>query len=110
MKLPNGDKAIVDGRKVREYLLSPSHPVGRFKSRFFVGLGFGPEHWRELAAGLRQLAGRDEAQVAEVTEYGRKYLVIGALTGPAGRSADVVSVWIVPQGDDIPRLVTVYPR
>ena len=29
MKLPNAQNAIVDERKVREYLLSPSHPVGR---------------------------------------------------------------------------------
>lgn len=35
MKLPNGQKAVVDERKVREYLLSASHPVGRFKARFF---------------------------------------------------------------------------
>jgi hypothetical protein len=31
MELPNGEQAVIDERKVREYLLSPSHPVGRFK-------------------------------------------------------------------------------
>ena len=43
MKLPNGEQAIIDERKVREYLLSPSHPVGRFKLKFFSGIGFGPD-------------------------------------------------------------------
>ena len=39
----------------------------------------------------------------------QKYLVFGRLEGPAG-AADVVTVWIVLEGDDTPRLVTVYPR
>jgi hypothetical protein len=35
MKLPGADHAIVDGAKARDYLLSPEHPVGRFKAVFF---------------------------------------------------------------------------
>jgi hypothetical protein len=35
--LPNSERAIVDEAKVRDYLLSPSHPVGRFKAAFFSG-------------------------------------------------------------------------
>jgi hypothetical protein len=42
--LPNADRAIVDDAKVREYLLSPSHPIGRFKSVFFAGLGFSTQN------------------------------------------------------------------
>jgi hypothetical protein len=45
MKLPNAQNAVVDERKVREYLLSPSHPVGRFKAKFFGSIGFAPEGW-----------------------------------------------------------------
>jgi len=40
VRLPNGDRAVVDDAKVRDYLLSPTHPVGRFKSVFFMALGF----------------------------------------------------------------------
>lgn len=110
MTLPNGDKAIVEEGKVREYLLSPSHPVGRFKSRFFAQLGFTSDHWEEFVAGLKRLAREGECRVGEVNEYGRKYLVGGPLAGPGGRTAEVVSVWIVLEEDDIPKLVTVYPR
>ena len=39
MRLPNSDRAVVADAKVRDYLLSQSHPVGRFKSSFFVALG-----------------------------------------------------------------------
>ena len=40
MKLPHHDDVQIDIRKVRDYLLSPVHPVGRFKARVFKALGF----------------------------------------------------------------------
>ena len=40
MLLPGADRAIVDAAKVRDYLLSPEHPVGRFKAVFFGALGY----------------------------------------------------------------------
>ena len=110
MKLPNGEKPAIDERKIREYLLSTSHPVGRFKARFFAGIGFGVQDWRELSSAIARVAATGEAEHGQASEYGRKYLVSGTLTGPDGRSAEVVSVWIVRPGDDAPRLVTVYPK
>jgi hypothetical protein len=35
MRLPNGDRAIVDVRKIEHYCLSPLHPRGRHKARVF---------------------------------------------------------------------------
>ena len=110
MKLPNGEQAIIDERKVREYLLSPSHPVGRFKLKFFSGIGFGPDSWRPFIAALAELAEKGEARIAEEGEFGRKYSVSGLLMGPRGRAVNVVSVWIFEPGSDKPRLVTVYPK
>ena len=109
MKLPNGDRAVVDEGKLRDYLLSRSHPVGRFKADFFFRLGFQAEAWAALAERLKEFARDGEAEEATETEYGQKYLVSGTLTGPTGSSAQVVTVWIVPAGGDIPRLITVYP-
>ena len=110
MKLPNGEHAIIDERKVREYLLSPSHPVGRFKLKFFAGIGFGPDSWRRFIVALAELAEKGEARIAEEGEFGRKYSVSGGLVGPRGRTVSVVSIWICEPGSDKPRLVTVYPR
>lgn len=110
MKLPNAQKAIVDERKVREYLLSPSHPVGRFKAKFFQSVGFPPEAWVGFMHALKRLATEGEAQVVEESDYGQKYLVRGHISGRGARSAEVDSVWIIRAGDDTPRLVTVYPR
>jgi hypothetical protein len=74
MKLPNSPKAIVDERKVREYLLSPSHPVGRFNARFFESIGIPPEAWSGFVKALQRLAEEGEAQVLEDSDMGRSTL------------------------------------
>ena len=110
MKLPNGDRAVIDQRKLREYLLSERHPVGRFKARFFLARGFSPDDWQALEAGLRGLATDGEAAEAGSTPFGRKYVASGILTAPSGATTPVGAVWIIRPGDDRPHLVTVYPR
>ena len=37
MRLPGAQRAIIDAAKVRDYLLSPEHPVGRAKARLLTG-------------------------------------------------------------------------
>ena len=111
VKLPNAEQARVSEAKLRGYLLSSDHTIGRFKSRFFAALGFTGNNWSELRDRLLELA-RGSAELDELTQFGQKYRVFGRLNGPSG-SADVVIVWIVwivLAGDDAPQLVTVYPR
>ena len=43
MKLPNAGATVIDERKVRDYLLSKAHPIGRFKASFFARAGFDAE-------------------------------------------------------------------
>jgi hypothetical protein len=40
MAPPSVDRAYVDAAKIRDDLLSDTHPVGRFKAAFFVALGY----------------------------------------------------------------------
>ena len=110
MKLPNAELAIVDERKVREYLLSDSHPIGRFKAAFFRKVGFKPDNWRDLRAQLLEIAVSNDAELGAKTEFGQKYPIDGILRGTGGLSGQVTTVWIILRGQDIPRLVTVYPR
>ena len=35
MKMPNGDKAVVEIEKLSQYCLNPLHPRGRHKARVF---------------------------------------------------------------------------
>lgn len=109
MPVPGVDRAVVEPRKVRDYLLSPAHPVGRFKAAFFVSLGYTPETWSVLSADLREHAASGEAHLAEASPFGQKYEVRGALKGPAGKEAEVVTVWIILSGEDFPRFVTAFP-
>lgn len=109
MRLPAPDLAIVSASKIRDYLLSDSHPVGRFKCAFFVALGYSAARWEELASDLQRHALDNEATATEFTPYGQKYEVRGTVTGPTSRSAIVVVVWIVHHGEDFPRFVTAFP-
>lgn len=109
MKLPGAERAVVDPSKVRDYLLSPEHPVGRHKARFFSALGFDRSAWPALHRVLLDLARGGEASEGAATPYGRKYEVHGTIHGPAGRTAEIVTVWIILDAEDFPRLVTAYP-
>ena len=59
MRLPNADQAVIEPQKLHGYLLSPSHPVGRFKARFFTALGYAAEHWQDFESDLRSVADDD---------------------------------------------------
>mgnify|MGYP001119249046 CR=1 FL=1 len=109
MHLPNAERAIVPPEKVRDYLLSPEHRIGRSKARFFGALGFTQEAWPRLRDALLALAREGTAEPGEASVFGQKYTVRGIVQGPAGRAAAVVTAWIVLRDEDVPRLVTAYP-
>jgi len=109
LRLPGVEDAVVDPRKIRDYLLSTSHALGRFKASFFLGLGYTTSTWDLLATDLRTLAEQQEAEPAGGSDYGQKYIVSGMLKGPSGRTSEVVTVWIVLSGEVAPRFVTAFP-
>ena len=108
MRLPNGEKAIVDDRKLRDYLLSPSHPHGRHHARLFRALlGIDAENADLLKQALLDAAANAEAVAGKTSDYGRKYEVRFAMQGRTG-PYNVLSVWIVPSNENVPYLVTAY--
>ena len=109
MKLPNADQVQIDGPKVSEYLLSPAHPVGRFKARVFKALGFDQSNLDAFVAEVRRIAAEGEVAEVEDFEFGRKYTVSGELKGPRS-AARVVTVWMQAPGREDVRLVTVRPE
>jgi hypothetical protein len=110
VKLPEADRVIIDPGKLRDYVLSPTHSIGRFKAVFFTRLGLTPENWERLEVEVRRLARQEEAEPGGETFFGVKYVVRGIITGPMGTSATVRTVWIVLRGEQVPRLVTIYPE
>lgn len=84
MKLPDGDRAVVDDAKVRDYLLSPEHPIDRFKPRVLVAVGYRREHWQHRKADV----------IARTERRPR---------------CQFVTVWLIPSEGAPPRLFTAYP-
>jgi hypothetical protein len=62
-----------------------------------------------LASDLLAFAA-GEAQAVGETEFGTKYEIRGEITGPAGRSAAIVTAWIVLKGEEVARFVSAYPE
>lgn len=109
MRLPAADLAVVDDSKITGYLLSSSHPAGRFKAAFFQEFGFRMQSWPRLREALLNHARTSEIVVTVETEFGRKYIVEGPLAAPDGRAPRLRAVWFVAAGEVAPRLVTAYP-
>ena len=110
MKLPRADEAIVDEEKIRDYLLSPTHPVGKFKAAFFGGvLGYARDDWHELVSAFVRASSEGTVNPGKFSRFGNTYEVHATLAGPSGRSAQVVIVWIVRHGEEVPRFVTAMP-
>lgn len=107
--LPNVERAVIEPAKLRDYLLSTTHPVGRFKAAFFGALGYRADAWQRLEADLRSQILSQPALELEPTVYGRKFAVHGRIKGPSGVAEDVTSIWIVLAAEDFPRFVTAYP-
>ncbi|MBI1831407.1 MAG: hypothetical protein HY040_17505 [Planctomycetes bacterium] len=108
MKLPNGDKAFLDARKVADYCLNPDHEDGKHKARLFQELlGFGPDDAPLLLDALKHAASTQEAVPGKGAKYGQRYVVDFELHGPSG-SATIRSAWIIRVGESNPRLETCY--
>lgn len=109
MRLPEAERAVVEAAKIRDYLLSPTHPVGCIKAAFFRRLGYTRAEWRDLERAIRELVLTAKAVKSPASPYGDKYEVRGIIWGPSGRAAEIVTIWIIRTEEDFPRLVTAYP-
>jgi len=109
MKLPNAELAEIYPEKLREYLLSPSHPVGRFKARYFQSLDYTADDWEALRDGLLNLAREGEAEELP-SPYGKKFRVVGTLSAGSATDARIATIWMLSSSSPVPRFVTAYPE
>lgn len=108
LKLPNGDRAIIDRRKITDYCLSLDHDDGSHKARLFQALvGLNQGNSALLLDALRGAAAAADAAPGKVDEYGHRYIIDFEFEDPRG-TAVIRSVWIVKAGEEAPRLVTRY--
>ena len=110
MGFPNGNQAVVDIEKMRDYCLNPHHEDGKHKARVFgtaLGLGRADAEW--LRERLLEAATLQPAFVAAETRFGTLYVLDFLLTTVSG-SAVVRSGWIVRYSEDFPRLTTCHVK
>ena len=109
MKLPNFDCAVVPHEKINSYLLSPTHPYGRGKAKFFIRVGFSSLAGEAfVAALLRHVAANPVKKIAD-SPFGIRYTVEGEMATPDGSAPVIRAVWFIKTGETVPRLVTAYP-
>src|SRR5262245_52635440 len=109
MQLPNGLQASIPSEKLRAYLLSETHAVGKATATFFRALGCDETNIPLLKQELLPLA--HSAPVHEVvpSPHGVKYIIAGVLEAPRGAAPRLRTVWILATGETHPRFVTAYP-
>lgn len=110
MKLPNYNKAHIPQAKLDDYLLSPTHPVGKGKAKFFRSFGFNEHNADVLEVGLLAIAQTEEVLEVNRTAFGVKYIIDGTLLTPENTVINVRTVWIMEDGEERPRFVTAHPR
>lgn len=107
MKLPDAADAHIESEKIEGYLLSRTHPTGRFKARFFRSIGL--HDAESLEAALLDVARNGLVTSRMRTEHGMKYIVDGELPTPGGTPVPLRTVWLRERRAPAPRLVTAYP-
>jgi len=108
MILPNTDNAFIDDKKLIDYCLSESHPVGKHKARVFISvLGFSVENYQDLKNAILINIQNNEATMTEINQYGALYDVDVSVENPP-KSALVRTSWIVKTDENFPRLTSCY--
>jgi len=106
--LPNAEHAFIDIRKLADYSLDPTHPVGRHKSIVFrSALGFTSDDADTLHELLLRAVLVHEAALGRRDEFGQRYTVDFPVSTTFG-SGVLRSAWIVRPDEDFPRLTTCF--
>jgi len=92
-----------------DYLLSETHPIGRWKAKFFRALGFDESNVNLMLDGFKKIAHSEDVVEVTSSAHGTKYVVEGSLLTPEEDHVYVKTVWIIDKDQDIPRFVTAYP-
>jgi hypothetical protein len=109
-RLPYGDSAIIDIRKLENYCLDAEHPRGRHKARVFrdaLDIGRGDAHW--LRDVLLQAIREVDAIEIPANAFGRQWRADVTVTRHQ-RTVVLRSIWIVRNREQVPRFVTCWVR
>ncbi|HRQ41756.1 MAG TPA: hypothetical protein PLD25_27865 [Chloroflexota bacterium] len=110
MIIPNAKHAIVDIRKLHDYVLNPEHDRGKHKARVFASVfGLAANDAEALRIYLLEIVQTHEAQSATEGDYGQIYRIDLPFTWN-NVTENVRITWIIRHDEDYPRLVSCFVR
>lgn len=109
MELPNAHRALIEQKKITEYLFSTTHARGKSKAGFFVRFGFSANNLQIFADALKHQGSNNEVTMITESAWGPRYHVDGIIETPDGRNPRIKTVWQIDLGTDYPRLITAHP-
>jgi hypothetical protein len=101
--------AYIPKAKIVDYLLSDSHPVGRFKARFFRSIGYSISTPETLEDALLSIAFSNSEKREVASPHAVKFIVDGTIRSPDDNIIRLRTVWIMDNERNAPRFVTAYP-
>ena len=105
--LPNADNAIIPEEKFFDYALHPIKGKGKAYA-FDKALGYNLNNARKLIENIRNNLTNFEAISKGDNGYGLKYEVLMELLGENGKTANVLTSWIVEHESGNTRMTSVY--
>ncbi len=109
MKIPNNNLSFVADNKIEDYLLSDIHEIGKHKADFFKRYGFDISNIDTFKSSLIQHSIDRDIEKTKDSAFGVKYELKCKIKTPDKRNPCIVTVWIVENGQEEPKLVTAYP-
>lgn len=109
MKIPNNNQSFVADNKITDYLLSEMHEIGKRKAEFFKRFGFDLSDVETFKGSLIQHSIDRDIEKTNVSDFGNKYELKCEIKTPDERNPCIVTVWIVENGQQEPKLITAYP-
>lgn len=107
MKLPKYQEAIIPKEKFTEYALNPEKDANKAKA-FKVALGYTKDNAEELMEQIYNKLPDYEATERGDKGWGMTYQVIMDITGPNGKTAQVLTAWIKDKDTGKVRMTTVH--
>jgi hypothetical protein len=74
-RLPDGERAWVEDRKITGYLLATEHKEGGPKARFFLARGFNLVQWQVMETSLVEQGVANKVVRIVQTEFGVRYTI-----------------------------------
>jgi hypothetical protein len=107
-RLPRAGEARIATDKLVAYALDPSHERGQHKARVFASaLGITAKDWRYLHDQILAALPRAPVRGTRITPFGVTYEIVVMVDGLNGRTAPVVTTWMVER-DAPPRLTSTW--